>query len=227
MNAKWAKPHKKDIRCRSFKYSHSIPTDAAHAFGMLFIVCGIAAFAFNAAILFVLFYRRRSIFSHVFYIMIFNFALIDLLKSISLFVYFTTMNSSSLFSIDMKFAWKQILMRIYCFLKIGTFYQSIMVLTLLLKAVPCNRSISVANTFVSSKTKREKCHLQVYAQLYGHWSYYLWELVRRYYLWKSTNLSLWYFVFQIWPLSLIFLWSPLMNIYLSSILCIIVRSLQG
>uniref|UniRef100_A0A9J2Q5D6 G-protein coupled receptors family 1 profile domain-containing protein n=1 Tax=Ascaris lumbricoides TaxID=6252 RepID=A0A9J2Q5D6_ASCLU len=66
----------------SFKYSHSIPTDAAHAFGMLFIVCGIAAFAFNAAILFVLFYRRRSIFSHVFYIMIFNFALIDLLKSL-------------------------------------------------------------------------------------------------------------------------------------------------
>ncbi|VDM47933.1 unnamed protein product [Toxocara canis] len=49
---------------------------------MLFIICGIAAFAFNAAILFVLFCRRRSLFSHVFYIMIFNFALIDLLKSL-------------------------------------------------------------------------------------------------------------------------------------------------
>ncbi|KHN79516.1 hypothetical protein Tcan_13679 [Toxocara canis] len=66
----------------SFKNSYSVPVDAAYAFGLLFIICGIAAFAFNAAILFVLFCRRRSLFSHVFYIMIFNFALIDLLKSL-------------------------------------------------------------------------------------------------------------------------------------------------
>ncbi|VDK55916.1 unnamed protein product [Anisakis simplex] len=66
----------------SFKSSHSIPVDAAYAFGLLFILCGIAAFLFNFTILYVFFRRRRSFFSHVFYIMIFNFALIDLLKSI-------------------------------------------------------------------------------------------------------------------------------------------------
>ncbi|VDK28389.1 unnamed protein product [Gongylonema pulchrum] len=58
------------------------PLQAAHIFGTIFISSGIAAMIFNATILAVLFRLRRSIFSNVFYILIFNFVLIDLLRSI-------------------------------------------------------------------------------------------------------------------------------------------------
>lgn len=58
------------------------PIQGAHIFGVVFIASGIAAMIFNSTILIVLYRLRRSIFSHIFYILIFNFSLIDLLKSI-------------------------------------------------------------------------------------------------------------------------------------------------
>lgn len=63
-----------------------VPVEAAHLFGAIFIASGVAAFVFNSMILYVLFKRRHSLFAHVFYILIFNFATIDLLKS-SFFIF--------------------------------------------------------------------------------------------------------------------------------------------
>nr|CRZ23596.1 Bm4526 [Brugia malayi] len=57
------------------------PTQSAHIFGAIFIGCGVAALIFNAAIMITLCHLRRNILSRVFYLLIFNFAIIDLLKS--------------------------------------------------------------------------------------------------------------------------------------------------
>ncbi|MCP9264109.1 hypothetical protein DINM_022110 [Dirofilaria immitis] len=57
------------------------PTQGAHIFGTVFIGCGIVAIIFNATVMITLCRLRRNITSHVFYLLIFNFAIIDLLKS--------------------------------------------------------------------------------------------------------------------------------------------------
>ncbi|VDK75289.1 unnamed protein product [Onchocerca ochengi] len=58
------------------------PTQGAHIFGAIFIGCGIAAIIFNITVMITLSHLRRNIMSHIFYLLIFNFAIIDLLKSI-------------------------------------------------------------------------------------------------------------------------------------------------
>uniref|UniRef100_A0A0R3S6F0 G_PROTEIN_RECEP_F1_2 domain-containing protein n=1 Tax=Elaeophora elaphi TaxID=1147741 RepID=A0A0R3S6F0_9BILA len=57
------------------------PIQAAHTFGALFIGCGVAALIFNLTIIVTLCRVRRNILSRTFYLLIFNFAIIDLLKS--------------------------------------------------------------------------------------------------------------------------------------------------
>lgn len=69
------------VRFRTSTISMHVPLDAAYTFGLIFITSGIAAFLINATILFTLFLRRSNLFAHVFYILIFNFAFIDLIKS--------------------------------------------------------------------------------------------------------------------------------------------------
>lgn len=60
------------------------PTKGAHIFGTVFIGCGIAALIFNVTIIITLCRLRRNILLRVFNLLIFNFAIIDLLKSMIL-----------------------------------------------------------------------------------------------------------------------------------------------
>ncbi|MFH4978220.1 hypothetical protein AB6A40_004929 [Gnathostoma spinigerum] len=65
---------------RLIKEQRAIPLDAAHGFALFFILTGIGAVIVNSVILLVLYFKRRNIFTNVFYIMILNFVLIDILK---------------------------------------------------------------------------------------------------------------------------------------------------
>ncbi|VDN05933.1 unnamed protein product [Thelazia callipaeda] len=74
------------------------PTQGALIFGTIFIISGIFAMVFNATIIMALCRMRRSILSRIFYILILNFALIDLLKSICLIVWALKMLPTSISS---------------------------------------------------------------------------------------------------------------------------------
>jgi hypothetical protein len=72
-------------------------SDAALVFAVVSVVVGTFAILLNGSILTILLKRRRHVFSHVFYVLIFNFALIDVLKGPNLLksLVFSNMNHYS------------------------------------------------------------------------------------------------------------------------------------
>ncbi|CAJ0575395.1 unnamed protein product, partial [Mesorhabditis spiculigera] len=56
--------------------------NTAFGFGVSYVSLGLVAIVLNGTFLYALISRRRHVFSHVFYVMIFNFVLIDCLKGI-------------------------------------------------------------------------------------------------------------------------------------------------
>jgi hypothetical protein len=80
IESKLRRQQQQQLSLRNSSASVLLPVDIGHAFAMLYVALGTIAIVLNGFILVVLLKKHRYVFKHVFYLLIFNFSLIDMCK---------------------------------------------------------------------------------------------------------------------------------------------------